>query len=65
MVNNWLANARDVGSILGAGRFPGEGNVNLFQHSCLGNLMDRGVWWATVPGSQRVGHDLATKHQQQ
>ena len=23
--------------------------------------MDRGVWWATVHGVTRVGHDLATK----
>ena len=22
--------------------------------------MDRGAWWATVHGSQRVGHDLVT-----
>ena len=25
----------------------------------------RGAWWATVPGLIRVGHDLATKQQQQ
>ena len=29
--------ARDVGSIPGLGRSPGEGNGNLLQHSCLGN----------------------------
>ena len=23
--------------------------------------MDRGAWWATVPGVARVGHDLVTK----
>ena len=23
--------------------------------------MDRGVWWTTVCGVTRVGHDLATK----
>ena len=39
----------------------GEGNGNRLQYSCLENLMDRGAWWATI-GSQRVGHDLATKH---
>ena len=27
---------------------PGEGNGNLFQHSCLGSPTDRGAWWATV-----------------
>ena len=42
--------ARDVGSILGSGRFSGEGNGNLLQHSCLGKPMDRGPWWNTVHG---------------
>ena len=32
--------------IPGLGRFPGEGNGNSFQYSCLGNPMDRGAWWA-------------------
>ena len=31
-------------------RSPGEGNDNPLQYSCLGNSMDRGAWWATVPG---------------
>ena len=34
--------ARDVGLISGSGRSPGEWNGNLFQYSCLGNLIDRG-----------------------
>ena len=38
----------DLGSILGLGRSPGEGNGNPFQYSCLENPMDRGTWWATV-----------------
>ena len=42
--------ARDVGSISGLERSPGEGNGNMLQHSCLGNPMDRRVWWATVHG---------------
>ena len=29
---------------------PGEGNGNTLQYSGLGNLMDRGAWWATVLG---------------
>ena len=29
---------------------PGEGNSNPLQYSCLGNLMDRGAWQATVHG---------------
>ena len=37
-------NAGDSGSILGVGRFPGEGNGYLFQYSCLENSMDRGAW---------------------
>ena len=32
----------DVGSILGLGRSPGEGNGNPLQYSCLGNPVDRG-----------------------
>ena len=50
-------NIRDVSSIPGSGRFPGEGNGNPFQYSCLENPMDGGAWWAMVKGSQRVGHD--------
>ena len=33
-----------------AGRSPGGGHGNPFQYSCLENRMDRGAWWATVPG---------------
>ena len=42
------ANAGDMGSILGSGRSPEEGNGNPLQHSCLGNPMGRGAWQATV-----------------
>ena len=38
----------DPSLIPGLGRSPEEGNVYLFQYSCLGNPMDRGAWWATV-----------------
>ena len=41
---------RDLGSIPGSGRSPGEGNGNPLQYSCLENPMDRGAWWATVHG---------------
>ena len=44
MVKNLPANAadiRDVGSILGLGRSPGEVPENLLQYSCLENPMDR------------------------
>ena len=40
--------ARDSGWIPGSGRSPGEGSGYPLQYSCLGNPMDRGVWWATV-----------------
>ena len=43
-------NVRDTGSIPGLGRSPGGGHGNLLQYSCLDNPMDRGAWWATVPG---------------
>ena len=43
-------NAGDPGSIPGSERFPGEGNGNPLQYSCLENPMDGGAWWATVHG---------------
>ena len=39
---------RDVGSIPGSGRSPGEGYGTPLQYSCLENPMDRGAWQATV-----------------
>ena len=53
MVKNLPAdarNAKDVGFIPGSGRFPGGGNDNPFQYSCVENAMDRGAWQATVHG---------------
>ena len=43
-------NARDLGLIPGLGRFPGGGNGNPLQYSCLKNPMDRRAWQATVDG---------------
>ena len=51
VVKNPPANAgdiRDGGSIPGMRRFPGGGDGNWLQYSCLENSMDRGVWQATV-----------------
>ena len=48
-----LCNSGDPGSIPGSGRFPGEGNGNPLQYSCLENPMDRGAWWATVHGGRK------------
>ena len=50
VVKNLPANAGDVGSVPEWGRFPGEGNGNPLQYSCLGNPMGRGAWRATVHG---------------
>ena len=55
-----VCNAGDTGSIPGLGWSPGEGNGCPLQYSWLENSMDRGAWWATVPGSQRVGHSWVT-----
>ena len=58
LVKNWLASAgdiRDTSSVLELGRSPRGGNCRLLQYSCLENPMNRGAWWATVHGSQRVG----------
>ena len=62
MVKNLPAYVGDAGLIPGSGRSPGERNGNPPQYSCLGNLMDRGVWRATSPlDLKRVRYDLATK----
>ena len=49
-VKNRPANAGNItlGSIPGWGKFPGEGNGNPLQYSCLENPMSRGTWRATV-----------------
>ena len=52
-------NEGDPGSIPGLGRFPGEGNGNPLQYSCLGNPMDRGAWRATVHGVAKSGTQLS------
>ena len=54
-------NAGDRGLIPELGRFPGEGNGNPLQYSCLENPMDIETWWATVHGVARVRDDLVTK----
>ena len=62
MVKNPPANAgdaRDMGPIHGSGRFPGEGNGNSLQYSCLGNPTDRGAWWATVYGAIKSWTELS------
>ena len=43
VVKNPPTNAGDMGLIPESGRFPGEGNGNPFEYSCLGNSMDGGA----------------------
>ena len=50
VVKNLPATAGDEGLILGSERYPGRGNSNPLQYSCLGNAVDRGAWLATVQG---------------
>ena len=53
LVTNLPANAgdtRQAGLIPWLGRSLGGGYGNPLQYSCLGNLMDRGAWQATVHG---------------
>ena len=53
VVKNPPANAgdvRDMGLIFGSGRYPGAGNGNMLQYSCLRNPLDRETWRATVHG---------------
>ena len=55
----WLSGRKSTGkagdsgdavSVPGLGRFPGVGNGNPLQYSCLENSMDRGAWKAAVHG---------------
>jgi len=52
VVKNPPANAgniRDAGLIPESGRYPGEGNGNPLQYSCLENSMNRGAWAGYSP----------------
>ena len=63
MVKNLLANAgdaREAGLIPGLGRSPQVEYGNPLQYSCLGNLMDRGAWQATVHGLEKSWMCLST-----
>ena len=57
MVMNLPAAGRRLGSILGLGRSPGEGNGNSLQYSCLENSIDRKPGRVQSVASQRVRHD--------
>ena len=52
VVKNSPTNAgdiRDAGLIPESGRYPGEGNGNPLQYSCLENSMNRGAWAGYSP----------------
>ena len=56
VVKNLPANAgdkKDPGLMAESERFPGIGNGNPFQYSCLENSINRGAWWATVHGNTK------------
>ena len=52
-------NARDLGSIPGLGRSPGEGNGTPLQYSFLENPINRGAWQATVHGAAKSQAQLS------
>ena len=52
VVKNPPANGEDTEDmdlIPGSGKFPGGGDGNPLQYSCLENPMDRGAWWSHKP----------------
>ena len=64
MVKNLPTNAggiRDVGSIPGLGRYPGEGHGISLCYSCLQNPRNR-VWWTTVHKIAESDMTVATWH---
>ena len=57
MVKNLLEMQKTQVQIPGSGRYPGEGNSNPLQYSCLENSMDRGPHQATVHGILKEGSE--------
>ena len=49
-----------VGEKLAAALVAGGGRGNPLQCSCLGNLTDRGAWWAIVHGVAKSQTRLST-----
>ena len=52
----------DLDLILESGRFPGEGNGNPLQYSCLENPMDGVAHWATAHGVAKSQTQLSYFH---
>ena len=53
VVKNLPAKAGDACLIPELGRYPGDGNGNPLQYSCLENSVGRGTCQATVPGGAK------------
>jgi len=53
-----------MGLIPGSGRYPGEGNNNPLQYSCLENPMDRGDCQVAVHGVSKESDMTVIKQQQ-
>ena len=65
MVKNLPASARDIrdmGSVPGSRRSPGQGHGNPLQYSCLENPTDGGAWRAAVHGVAESDTIEATEH---
>ena len=65
-LNGWRIHLRSgdtgaVGLLPRLGKFPGEGNGNPLQYSCLKNPMDSGAWWGPVHGVTKR-QDWVTKY---
>ena len=60
--NESACSAGDLGSIPGSGRSLGEGHGNPLQYSCLGNSMDRELWWVTVHRVAKSWTQLSDSH---
>ena len=58
----FACNAKDLGSIPGLGRSPGEGNHYPLQYYSLENSMERGAWWATAHGVTNSWTQLSSFH---
>ena len=50
----YAGNVKDMSSIPGLERCPGEGNGNPLQYSYLGNPMDRGAWLVSPWGCKET-----------
>ena len=68
MVKNPPASAgdtRETGLTPELGKSPGGRRGNPLQYSCLENVVDRGVWWATVHGVAESDMIEMTQHAQE